>query len=83
MGTIKSQYKLTIIVFMLEIKRFGAGRELGFWISLGRRSSAHERLTDFKMNLYQFLKGIRWCGTYGYQGTRPRDLGDLFELCAE
>lgn len=54
----RSQYRLAIIVVTLEIKRFGAGREQGFWNSLGYWSSAHESVTDFKMKL-QFLKGIR------------------------
>lgn len=59
MGTIRSQYKLTISVFKLQMKRFGAVREQGFWSSLGYWSSAHENLTDFKMKLHHFLKGIR------------------------
>lgn len=44
--------KLTISVFKLEMKRFGAVREQGFWSSLGYWSSAHKNLTDFKMKLH-------------------------------
>lgn len=54
MGT--NGQKLTITAFMSEIKRFGAGREQGFWNSFGCWSTAHESLTDFKMKLHQFLE---------------------------